>query len=202
MIRRLIIADDHPICVSALTSAVHAVDNSMLVSTAETLAGIRDLLAAESFDALLLDLALKDCQGLANLAAVQAIAPRMPVLVVSGNAAADLPAKAATLGARGFLNKTAPLAEMKSAIAVILEGGTWFPLREEQGEGLASKLSPAQLRVMSELAQGKSNKLIAYSLGLTEPTIKSHLSAIYRALGVHNRSQALLALRQGADEAA
>ncbi len=174
----------------------------MLVSTAETLSGIQQLLSAERFDALLLDLSLKDCQGLANLAAVQAIAPRLPVLVVSGNAASDLPAKAAMLGARGFLNKTAPLAEMKSAIAVILEGGTWFPAREEQGESLVGRLSPAQLRVMAELAQGKSNKLIAYSLGLTEPTIKSHLSAIYRALGVHNRSQALLALRQGADEAA
>jgi len=174
----------------------------MLISTAETLAGIQELLRTESFDALLLDLALKDCQGLANLAAVQAVAPRLPVLVVSGNAASDLPAKAAMLGARGFLNKTAPLAEMKSAIAVILEGGTWFPQREDQGERPIGRLSPAQLRVMSELAQGKSNKLIAYSLGLTEPTIKSHLSAIYRALGVHNRSQALLALRHGADEAA
>lgn len=174
----------------------------MLVSTAETLSGIRELLCGDGFDALLLDLALKDCQGLANLAAVQALAPRLPVLVVSGNTAPDLPAKAAMLGARGFLNKTAPLSEMKSAIAVILEGGTWFPQREERSENLTGRLSPAQLRVMSELAQGKSNKLIAYSLGLTEPTIKSHLSAIYRALGVYNRSQALLALRQGADEAA
>lgn len=202
MNRRLIIADDHPICVSALIAAVHAVDESILVSTAETLGEIRELLAAESYDALLLDLALKDCQGLANLAAVQAAAPRMPVLVVSGNAAAGLPTRAAMLGARGFLNKTVPLAEMKAAIAVVLQGGTWFPARQEQGENPMGRLSPAQLRVMAELAQGKSNKLIAYSLGLTEPTIKSHLSAIYRALGVHNRSQALLALRQGTDEAA
>ena len=202
MIRRLIIADDHPICVSALTSAVNAVDEGILVSTTDTLAGVRDLIAQGPFDALLLDLALKDSQGLANLVAVRAAAPKLPVLVVSGNAAADLPARAAMLGARGFLNKTAPLAEMKSAIAVILEGGTWFPLREEPADSLADKLSPAQMRVMAELAQGKSNKLIAYSLGLTEPTIKSHLSAIYRAIGVHNRSQALLALRQGLDEAA
>lgn len=202
LIRRLIIADDHPICVAALTSAVHAVDSAILVSNTDTLAGISELIAAEPFDALLLDLALKDCQGLANLVAVQAAAPKLPVLVVSGNGAADLPGRAAMLGARGFLNKTAPLAEMKSAISVVLEGGNWFPPREAPGDTLADKLSPAQMRVMAELAQGKSNKLIAYSLGLTEPTIKSHLSAIYRAIGVHNRSQALLSLRQGIDEAA
>ena len=108
------------------------------------------------------------------------------------------------LGAQGFLSKSSPIDRVVSAIRVLLEGGQWFPNGVNLGAvsdattELAARmgtLSVAQLRVLRAIASGRQNKQIAHDLDLAEPTVKSHLSAIFRKLGVTNRTQAVLQLQ-------
>ena len=204
MIRSLLIADDHPICSMALTEAARSVDSALIVKTVESLADTQAELRNGQYAALILDLALVDSQGLSNVSLVKSAFPALPILVVSGNDTVPIPARVAALGAKGFLSKSAPIAEMKSAISVVLEGGSYFPNVDDTGAvepGFVEQLSPAQTRVTVELVRGSSNKVIAHELGLSEATVKSHLSAIFRILGVSNRSQAILALKQSSASA-
>lgn len=196
MIRRILVVDDHPICVEALKAAVFSLDSTIQVDAAESIAETEDMLREHEFVLVLLDLVLRDGEGLANFSAVRAVAPSTPVLIVSGTNSAETVRRSYKLGAKGYLNKRAPFEEMRAAISAVLDGGVYYPQADdlEEMEGESISLSPAQARVMSELAKGNSNKIMAYNLGLSEATIKSHLSAIYRVLGVTNRAQAILAV--------
>ena len=201
MLRSVLIVEDHPICVAALTMAAHAYDSAIEVESLATLKEARERISQKKFDAILLDLGLKDSQGLANVSVLHSVSKAVPILVVSSNDSLLVMARARALGASGFLSKAAPMSEMTRAISAVMNGETYF-IRELESinegdaeEAAIARLSPAQTKVMVELAQGHANKIIAYELGLSEATVKSHLSAIFKALGVSNRAQAILALK-------
>ena len=201
MLRSVLIVEDHPICVAALTMAAHAYDSAIEVESLATLKEARERISQKKFDAILLDLGLKDSQGLANVSVLHSVGKAVPILVVSSNDSLLVMARARALGASGFLSKAAPMSEMTRAISAVMNGETYF-IRELESinegdaeEAAIARLSPAQTKVMVELAQGHANKIIAYELGLSEATVKSHLSAIFKALGVSNRAQAILALK-------
>ena len=205
MIRNLLIADDHPICAMALREAALSVDSALMVTVVASLSDVETGLRRDDYAALILDLALADSQGLCNVAMVRARHPGLPILVVSGNEAAAIPQRVAAMGAAGFLSKSATIAQMKSAITVVLAGGAYFPGLDRDAairNAPIEQFSPAQTKVTIELARGSSNKMIAHQLGLSEATVKSHLSAIYRTLGVSNRSQAIIALQQSSVQVA
>lgn len=197
-------ADDHPLCVAALTMAAHAVDATIAVEEAGTLAEAEARARAAPPDLVLLDLMLPDVQGFAGLALLQAVLPGVPVAIVSSREDEAAVRQAVALGARGYLSKSAPLDRMIAAIRALLDGGRWFP-EDSPVPALAmpandvaarmGTLSVAQLRVLHAIADGRQNKQIAWDLQLAEPTVKSHLAAIFRKLGVANRTQAVLALR-------
>ncbi|HEU0045674.1 response regulator transcription factor [Sphingomonas sp.] len=204
MLRRILIADDHPMCVTALTMAAHAIDPALLVDKAGTLAEAEFCARAVPHDLILLDLVLPDVQGFAGLVLMRALAPETPVAIVSSRDEETVIRQAIVLGARGFMSKSAPLDQMIAAIRVLLGGGQWLPGallanppadNADEAGGRVGSLSVAQLRVLRAIADGRQNKQIAYDLQLAEPTVKSHLAAIFRKLGVANRTQAVLALR-------
>ena len=201
MLRSVLIVEDHPICVAALTMAAHAYDSAIEVESLATLKEARERISQKKFDAILLDLGLKDSQGLTNVSVLHSVGKAVPILVVSSNDSLLVMARARALGASGFLSKAAPMSEMTRAISAVMNGETYF-IRELESinegdaeEAAIARLSPAQTKVMVELAQGHANKIIAYELGLSEATVKSHLSSIFKALGVSNRAQAILALK-------
>lgn len=200
LLKYLLVAEDHPICTVAIDMAAHAYESAIVVTGVQTLDAAKDQLEARRFDGMVLDLGLKDSQGFINLSIVHSIAPRMPILVVSATEQPDAAAKARSLGARGFLPKSAPMDEMTSAIAAVLNGGEWFEDGLDNDAELESDqiklLSGAQLRVMREVAKGQPNKIIAADLGLAEQTVKTHVSAALKTLGVTNRSQAILRLKE------
>ena len=204
MLKRLLIADDHPLCITALGMAAHAIDPAMLVDQAATLAEAEALARAAKPDLILLDLMLPDVQGFAGLALMRAIVPGVPIAIVSSRDDEAVIRQAIALGARGYLSKASPLDRMMAAIRVLLGGGQWLPEdllaapHESAANDVAARvgtLSIAQLRVLRAIADGGQNKQIAFDLQLAEPTIKSHLAAIFKKLGVANRTQAVLALR-------
>lgn len=189
---------------TALAMAVQTIDPAILVDSAGTLAEAEESVRAHVHDLILLDLMLPDVQGFSGLALLRAIKPMVPVGIVSGRDETGVMRQAAALGAQGFVSKAAPIERVVSAIRVLLEGGQWFPngvnlnAISDQTAELSARmgtLSVAQLRVLRAIASGRQNKQIAHDLDLAEPTVKSHLSAIFRKLGVTNRTQAVLQLQ-------
>ncbi len=200
----ILVADDHPMCAAALAMAARAVDSAMTIDSATTLAEAEGFARAAAHDLILLDLMLPDVQGFGGLALMRAIRPAATIAIVSGRDEPTIVAQAVAMGARGFVSKSSPIDQMVAAIRTLLAGDPWLPpgmetiAPDDRRIDLAMRmgtLSVAQLRVLRAIANGHQNKQIAYDLQLAEPTVKSHLSAIFRKLGVTNRTQAVLAMQ-------
>ncbi|MEE2849412.1 MAG: response regulator transcription factor [Pseudomonadota bacterium] len=192
---RIVVADDHPLFRAALRSAVEKAAPGAEVVECASLAEARAAMVAGPVDLLLLDLKLSDSEGMAGLAAVRAEQPTVPVAVVSASEDAPVVRHALGLGAAGFIPKSSSLPQMVEAIAAILAGDSWAPDVPEADDDLAGRvasLTPSQLRILEGLKAGRLNKQIAFDLGVSEATIKAHLTSVFRKLGVHNRTQAVI----------
>ncbi|MCW0047575.1 response regulator transcription factor [Brevundimonas sp. BT-123] len=192
---RIVVADDHPLFRAALRSAVDKAAPGAQVVECASLAEARAAMVAGPVDLLLLDLKLSDSEGMAGLAAVRAEQPTVPVAVVSASEDAPVVRHALGLGAAGFIPKSSSLPQMVEAIAAILAGDSWAPDVPEADDDLAGRvasLTPSQLRILEGLKAGRLNKQIAFDLGVSEATIKAHLTSVFRKLGVHNRTQAVI----------
>ncbi|WP_295217734.1 response regulator transcription factor [uncultured Brevundimonas sp.] len=192
---RIVVADDHPLFRAALRSAVDKAAPGAEVVECASLAEARAAMVAGPVDLLLLDLKLSDSEGMAGLAAVRAEQPTVPVAVVSASEDAPVVRHALGLGAAGFIPKSSSLPQMVEAITAILAGDSWAPDVPEADDDLAGRvasLTPSQLRILEGLKAGRLNKQIAFDLGVSEATIKAHLTSVFRKLGVHNRTQAVI----------
>ena len=192
---RIVVADDHPLFRDALRSAVDKAAPGAEVVECASLAEARAAMVAGPVDLLLLDLKLSDSEGMAGLAAVRAEQPTVPVAVVSASEDAPVVRHALGLGAAGFIPKSSSLPQMVEAIAAILAGDSWAPDVPEADDDLAGRvasLTPSQLRILEGLKAGRLNKQIAFDLGVSEATIKAHLTSVFRKLGVQNRTQAVI----------
>lgn len=192
---RIVLADDHPLFRAALRSAVDKAAPGAEVVECASLAEAKAAMVAGAVDLLLLDLKLSDSEGMAGLAAVRAEQPTVPVAVVSASEDAPVVRHALGLGAAGFIPKSSSLPQMVEAIAAILAGDSWAPDVPEADDDLAGRvasLTPSQLRILEGLKAGRLNKQIAFDLGVSEATIKAHLTSVFRKLGVHNRTQAVI----------
>lgn len=197
---RIIVADDHPLFRAALGSALARAAPGAVVEETPSLAGARAALARGPVDLLLLDLRLSDSEGFVGLAGVRGDFPAVPVAVVSASEDAATVARALAFGAAGFIPKSATLDEMVEALMAIRAGEVWAPPAAEATEpgtmeARIASLTPSQLKILIGLQEGRLNKQIAFDLGVTEATIKAHLTGVFRKLGVQNRTQAVIAAR-------
>lgn len=199
---RIVVADDHPLFRAALVSALARAAPGREVVETPSLQGAREALTAggTAIELLLLDLKLTDSDGFAGLTGIRADHPAVPVAVVSASEDARTVRRALAFGASGFIPKSSDLDQMVQAISAVLEGETWTPEGLEAEDAQAAEmeariasLTPSQLRILVGLKQGRLNKQIAWDLGVTEATIKAHLTGVFRKLGVHNRTQAVIA---------
>ena len=152
---------------------------------------------------ILLDLNMPGTEGLDTLRALLEAAPSVPVAILSGEEDPSLIRSAIDAGASGFVSKTSSSDILVAALKLILDGGIYLPaaaLRSSeplaaQGSvnGLAEQLSERQTAVLLRAIQGQANKVIAAELGIAEGTVKTHLSAAFKILGVHNRTEAVFA---------
>jgi DNA-binding NarL/FixJ family response regulator len=199
---RLVIADDHPLFRGAMREAISGLLEKVDITEAGTFDDVIELLSGD-VDLVLLDLAMPGVRGFSGLMYLRAQYPGVPVIVVSAN---DDPAairRCMEFGASGFIPKTLGIEAMRAAISRILNGGVWTPPDVDLSTGSDAEtaalmtrmatLTPQQVRVLMMLSEGMLNKQIAYQLGVSEATVKAHVSAILQKLGVESRTQAVIA---------
>jgi len=197
---RVVIADDHPLFRSALAHAVGRVWPEAAIIEASSAAEARTALegfgAEGAAEALLLDLHMADSTGLSVLMDLRQDYPALPIVIVSASEEPRVAAAAAQLGAAGFIPKSASLDAMREGLAAVRDGDGWFPETGEAGAdddlSRIASLTPAQRRILGGIRQGLLNKQIAYELAISEATVKAHITAILRKLGVNSRTQAVL----------
>ncbi len=195
VVLRIIIADDHPLFRSALAHAVGKVWPAATIIEASSAAEARAALQEGAAEALLLDLHMADSTGLGVLMDLRQDYPALPIVIVSASEEPRVAAAAAQLGAAGFIPKSASLDAMREGLGAVRDGDGWFP---EIGAGAdddlarIASLTPAQRRILAAIRQGLLNKQIAFELAISEATVKAHITAILRKLGVNSRTQAVL----------
>ncbi len=208
MAQHIIIADDHPLFRAALRQAVNQAVPDALTVEVESIKTLQEAVDAHpDADLVLLDLNMPGAHGFSGLVFMRGQYPGLPVVVVSGSEELRVMRRSIDYGASGFIPKSAPLPTITQAIQDVLGGDVWLPdgvaerIERLQGdttdfsEKLAS-LTPQQFRVLGMLAEGLLNKQIAYDLDVSEATIKAHITAVFRKLGVRNRTQAVIAIQQ------
>jgi len=199
----VLIIDDHPLVGEAFQISIRAGHPKMEVGLVTTAADAEAYARKHAFrlKLILLDLILPDATGFSAFLRLQQLVPDCPIAIISARVTSHLVAMAASFGAAGYLSKTTPVGELIKDVGVLLDGGKLFPTDAADSgdaQSLQKKLislSPAQLRVLTAMADGKLNKQIGADLDLTEGTVKQHMSAIFKKLGVNNRSQAMLAVQ-------
>ena len=204
----ILIADDHPLFRSALQQALTlGLGDDVRLSEAASIAELEALLTRTSdWDLVLLDLNMPGAYGFSGLVLLRGQYPQLPVVMISAQEDAAVVARSREFGASGFIPKSSSLETIQQAVRVVLDGDVWWPSNIEDvahvspeakaaSEGLAS-LTPQQFRVLTMVCDGLLNKQIAYELSVSEATIKAHVTAIFRKLGVRTRTQAALLLQQ------
>lgn len=207
---KILIADDHPLFREAITNVIEGEFPGCEVLETDCLDGAMEIAAVnDSFDVILLDLDMPGMNGLNGLISLRNASPTIPVVIVSAEKNKQVVLQAITYGAVGFIAKSSPREQMGAALKTILDGNVYLPsdiirmdtrtsAQTESGNmksispELLSTLTRRQLLVLERMAKGESNKQIAYNLNIAETTVKTHVSAILRKLGVYNRIQAIL----------
>ncbi len=202
----ILIADDHPLFRSALRQVIGQLYPDAALLEADSVPALQQQVELHrEVGLLLLDLHMPGALGYSALSWFTGQHPATPVIVISANSHPDTVRRAIDHGAAGFLSKSADVETMASCIEQVMVGkrglhpgldasGSGATLQSlDVAEALAT-LTPQQFRVVSMLSDGLLNKQIAYELAVKEATIKAHMTEIFRKLGVHSRTQAVLAL--------
>ena len=202
---KFVIADDHPLFRGALKQAISGLADVSSVLEAGDFESVKAIVAAnEDIDIVLLDLSMPGASGLSGLISLRGIHATVPVVIVSAHDDPETIRRALELGASGFISKSASMDDIRNAIEAVLSGEISAPgdidlgvERDPEISDLIKRLqslTPQQTRVLGMLAEGLLNKQIAYELGVSEATIKAHVSAILQKLGVDSRTQAVILL--------
>jgi len=213
---KVLVIDDHALVRDALRGMLKASFGATHVAEAAGWGAARQLLEQrEGFELVLLDLGLPDHDGFEALSELREAHPECPVVVLSGQQDRASVSRALELGAVGYIPKSAPRKVMLGALQLVLSGGMYLPpellgggrpmpapratapsaLSERPDPGNELGLTARQIDVLALLMQGRSNKLICRELGLAEPTVKNHVSAILRVLKASNRTEAVITAR-------
>jgi DNA-binding NarL/FixJ family response regulator len=201
---KIIVADDHPLFRQALTITLNSNFEGANILDAQNIPELdQHLQSQDKADLLLLDLDIPGAQGFNSLIAIRRSHPDLGIVIISGFEDKETIHKAMSFGAAGFIPKSTPVPQMVVAIKEVLNGKLWTPDGEfnasthvnNADEKIAS-LTPKQHEILLMFADGLLNKQIAYELGTSESTIKSHASIIFLKLGVRNRTQAVIALNE------
>ena len=214
---RVLMIDDHVMVLQGLKNLLGAMVPGLQIDTASAIGPALAMTAGVRYDLVLLDWNLDGCDGADAMQRLRDVGCAARIVVLSGDSDPQLVHTAIELGAAGFVPKRYSSEAMLSALDKVLKGGIFLPpdlpsgltldLRlhhssagpgtapplveaEQHLSTLVSGLTPRQVDVYRAAARGLPNKLIARELGIAEATVKTHLAAVYAALGVRNRTEA------------
>lgn len=201
----ILIIDDHPLFREGLSHILDKLEEDIIISEASNYeTALTRISSMPEIDLVFLDLNLPGKDGFDVLNVIRQQYSALPVVILSAsNRRSDIQLCLES-GARGFIPKETNSAIILNAIQLILSGGIYTPqclLQNEHFGSLDSDsthtgLTPRQKEVLALLSSGHSNKYIAEELQLAESTIKVHITCIFKALGVNNRTQAVLAAKK------
>jgi len=199
---KVMIVDDHPLMRVGIAAIINARHDMTVTAQAGTGEEAIALFRKSLPDLTLMDLRLPGAiSGVDAIARIRAIQPQAKVIVVTTYEGDEDIHRALEAGARGYVIKGMPYQTLVEALQRVHAGGRFIP--PPVAKALASRtpnsdLSTRELEVLEQLVAGKSNKEIATKLGITEATVKSHVSTILLRLNVEDRTQAAVsALRRG-----
>ncbi|MFO7757083.1 MAG: response regulator transcription factor [Roseovarius sp.] len=203
----VLIVDDHPLYGDALAAAISVVFPGCVVqqsaSLTEALSRLRD---GFSPSMVIFDLKLPDVSGISGFIAMRDKLPDVPILVISALTSHELVRKLMEEGAAGFLPKETSTQELRHVIARVSAGKKYLPRAYAEGTPCATDrpgdehptlaaLTPQQKKIMALICAGKANKQIAFELSLAEATVKAHITGLLGRLGVRNRTQAAVLVK-------
>lgn len=193
----VLVADDHQLLRDMMGELLHQ-EGDMSIDTASDLPSTLEKIRENgAYDVVLLDYLMPGVHGLDGVRqAIEANAPN-PVVLISGNITRDKVNEAMAIGVRGYIPKTLAAKSLAHAIRFVAAGETFVPLSFLNGASDTSAeesfgLSQQERRVLSLLAEGKSNKEIARDISRSEVTVKMHMRAICQKLEAKNRTHAVL----------
>ena len=207
----VLVVDDHPLFREGLSQMLRDLDSdAQVIGQDDAARAIEVAKTRDDLDLVLLDLTMPGLNGIDAIRRFVEEAPGVPLVIVSAHEEPARVRMALALGAVGYIPKSTPAGVMTDALRLVLRGGVYVPpvmLHEvggaEAGATMLPAIAPAehhlterQRDVLELLAAGKSNKVIARELALSEKTIKAHVTAVFRALGVVNRTQAAVEARR------
>ena len=209
---KVLVIDDHPLVQEGVAVALESLGpDTCVICARDAEQGMAEAAANSDLDLVLLDLALPGMSGLGLIGRLHERFPSLPVVVLSAHEGPENVRQAINSGAMGFIPKSSPTRELLEALRRVLEGNVSVPANLQGASALSngcagtaasdpaqstpdlSLLTMRQLEVLSRVCQGKTNKQIATELSLSEKTVKAHVTAIFKVLGVVNRTQAVLA---------
>lgn len=207
-----VVADDHPLFRGAIKETLLSIDGDIEILEAGDFDAVKKIVSGmPDIDLVLLDLSMPGTSGLSGLVTLRAMQAAVPVVIVS---ASDDPAtirRALELGASGYIKKSSGIDEIREAVTAVLAGEVVSPKNIDLGPEndpevkmlirRIQTLTPQQARVLGMLGEGLLNKQIAYELGVSEATIKAHVSAVLQKLDVDSRTQAVIQLGKLGSEA-
>jgi len=201
---RFLIVDDHSLLRDGLAALLRQLGpDTEVLAAGDGAAALQIAERETNLDAVILDLAMPDMDGVVALDAFGARWPDLPVIVLSASESAADVRRAMASGALGYVPKSASPQTLLAAIKMVLAGELYVPpllLDDEESAARASstKLTPRQIDVLACMCKGLSNKSAAAQLDMSEKTVKAHVTAILRALGATNRMQAVAIARENA----
>jgi DNA-binding NarL/FixJ family response regulator len=216
MTLKVLVIDDHPLVQEGVSAALDSLaDNVTVMAARDAEQGLATAAQHPDLDLVLLDLALPGMSGFNLIGKLHERLPSLPVVVLSALEEPENVRHAINAGAMGFVPKSAATRVLLEVLQQVLEGNVTVPLALQSSgppishalPGASTELQAAaepdvslltlrQLEVLSRVCQGKTNKQIATELGLSEKTVKAHVTAIFKVLGVVNRTQAVLVARR------
>lgn len=205
MTTKILIADDHPLFRDALIGILEPVLGNDELVQVENYQLVREQLESRSFKLAFVDLDMPDSNGLTDLALLRKLSPQTPLVVVSAHDSPKIIKTCFDYGVAGYILKSMSSEDIRAAVNIVLDGGIFTPKdinfdSDDKNEKSAAitTLTPSQLKVLMGIGEGKLNKQIAFDLGITEATVKAHITTIFKKLNIYNRTQAVLIAKEHA----
>lgn len=199
---KILIADDHALFRDGLALRLEQIAPDAAISQASGYSQVFKILKSDNkFDILVLDVEMQDMPWLESLRQIREISPQTKIVVVSATEDSRTIRTILSTGVKGYIPKRSEIKVFNNAFKLISDGGTYVPptvidnspINNISGRNTGIKLlTTRQSQVLDLIAQGKSNKQIAYEMGVSESTVKLHINALLRSLHVNNRTQAVI----------